>query len=136
MFKFKSLVLRLHAPEEVAIATKACANKIFLNSDFDSYSRKRRKTNIIKFKSGSTHWQRVGIKLQWQLKSAANVHVRTGRMFVCSLPHKRTSEPLFNSRNIVKADLFLKQRSGYGGWLDVCYYTHTLHECHYLTFFW
>ena len=29
--------------------------------------------------------------------------------------HDSTSEPLSNSRNIVKADLFLKQRSGYGG---------------------
>ena len=47
MFIFIIFILHLHAPEEVAIATKACANKIFLNSDVDSYSRNRRETNII-----------------------------------------------------------------------------------------
>ena len=32
-----SFILRLHAPEEVATATKACANKIFLSSDLSLF---------------------------------------------------------------------------------------------------
>ena len=44
MVKVKSENFNLMKP--YLIATKAYANKLLLSSDFDSYSRERRKTNI------------------------------------------------------------------------------------------
>ena len=47
-------VLCLHAPEEVAIATKACANKLFLSSDFDSQQKKEERPTSLSLSLSSS----------------------------------------------------------------------------------